>query len=74
MHGSTGGSWRRSTPATATEVAQPFGKPAEHRPGAYQSATATAPVPDPTNLPAPPSRIGHRDRVTQLESTNFHYS
>ena len=50
MHGSTGGSRTRSTLATPTEVAQPFGKPAEHRPGAYQSATATAPAPDPTNL------------------------
>jgi STAS domain-containing protein len=32
MHGSTGGSWKRSTLTTATGVAQPFGKPAEHRP------------------------------------------
>jgi hypothetical protein len=32
MHGSTGGSWRRSTLIMATGVAQPAGKPAEHRP------------------------------------------
>src|SRR4051794_4786443 len=32
MHGSTGGSWRRSMLTKDTGVAQPNGKPAEHRP------------------------------------------
>src|SRR3954447_2818581 len=32
MHGSTGGSWRRSTLTKDTGVAQPNGKPAEHKP------------------------------------------
>jgi hypothetical protein len=50
MHGSTGGSWKRSTPTKATGVAHPTGKPAEHRPRALQPAAATAPALDPTNL------------------------
>jgi hypothetical protein len=35
----------------ATGLAQPTGKPAEHRPRGLQPAAATAPAPDPTNLP-----------------------
>jgi hypothetical protein len=50
MHGSTGGSWKRSTLTMATGVAHPTGKPAEHRPWVLQPAAATAPAPDPTNL------------------------
>ena len=50
MHGSTGGSWKRSTLTKATGVAHPTGKPAEHRPRALQPAAATAPALDPTNL------------------------
>jgi hypothetical protein len=50
MHGSTGGSWKRSTLTKATGVAHPTGKPAEHRPRALQPAAATAPAPDPTIL------------------------
>ena len=50
MHGSTGGSWKRSTLVMATGVAHPTGKPAEHRPRALQPAAATAPALDPTNL------------------------
>jgi len=50
MHGSTGGSWKRSTLTKATGVEHPSGKPAEHRPRALQPAAATAPALDPTNL------------------------
>jgi hypothetical protein len=50
MHGSTGGSWKRSTLTMATEVAPPTGKPAERRPRDLPSATTTAPAPDPTIL------------------------
>src|SRR5436189_4040461 len=51
MPGSTGGGWKRSDLATVTGVAQPTGKPAEDRPQALPSGTATAPALDPTNLP-----------------------
>ena len=50
MPGSTGGGWKRSDLATVTGVAQPTGKPAEDRPQALPSGTATAPALDPTNL------------------------
>ena len=52
MPGSTGGGWKRSDLATVTGVAQPTGKPAEDRPQALPSGTATAPALDPTILPA----------------------
>jgi len=52
MPGSTGGGWKRSDPATVTGVAQPTGKPAEDRPQALPSGTATAPALDPTILAA----------------------
>jgi len=48
MHGSTGGSWKRSDLATATEVAQPDGKPRAPRLRDLPPTTATAPAPDPT--------------------------
>jgi hypothetical protein len=48
--GSTGGGWKRSDLATVTGVAQPTGKPAEDRPQALPSGTATAPALDPTIL------------------------
>src|SRR6266480_4690571 len=50
MPGSTGGGWKRSDLATVTGVAQPTGKPAEDRPQALPSGTATAPALDPTIL------------------------
>src|SRR6266550_3100673 len=50
MPGSTGVGWKRSDLATVTGVAQPTGKPAEDRPQALPSGTATAPALDPTNL------------------------
>jgi hypothetical protein len=50
MPGSTGGGWKRSDLATVTGVAQPTGKPAEDKPQALPSGTATAPALDPTNL------------------------
>jgi hypothetical protein len=50
MHGSTGGSWTRSTLVTATEVGQPVGKPQEHQGfGTYR------PTLPPTQLPTLPS-------------------
>jgi hypothetical protein len=52
MPGSTGGGWKRSDLATVTGVAQPTGKPAEDRPQALPSGTATAPALDPTILHA----------------------
>src|SRR6266487_3429984 len=54
MPGSTGGGWKRSDLATVTGVAQPTGKPAEDRPQALPSGTATAPALDPTILPRSP--------------------
>ena len=48
MHGSTGGSWKRSELATATEVGQPDGKPRAPRLRDLPPTTATAPAPDPT--------------------------
>ena len=68
-----GRGWKRSDLATVTGVAQPTGKPAEDRPQALPSGTATAPALDPTNLPCqapahsclvayPPPGLGASDR------------
>jgi hypothetical protein len=63
MPGSTGGGWKRSDLATVTGVAQPTGKPAENRPQALPSGTATAPALDPTNLNKPQdAAVGSRLR------------
>jgi hypothetical protein len=51
MHGSMGGSWKRSMLVMATGVAQPTGKPAEPDPGAYSQ-----PLP-PRQLPTQPSSL-----------------
>jgi hypothetical protein len=65
-HGSTGGSWKRSTLTKATGVAHPTGKPAEHRPRALQPAAATAPALDPTNLVIAEGLLKRRCRLLLL--------
>ena len=46
MHGSTGGSWKRSDLTTATGVGQPRGKPQEHQGfGAYRQNTPPRQLP-----------------------------
>ena len=66
MHGSTGGSWKRSTLTKATGVAHPTGKPAEHRPRALQPAAATAPALDPTNLSGRRKRLSARGSACRV--------
>ena len=52
MHGSTGGSWKRSNLVTATEVGEPRGKPQEHQGfGTYHQATP------PTQFPTLPMSL-----------------
>jgi hypothetical protein len=48
MHGSTGGSWKRSTPATDTEKNAMLGNHLAQRLRDLPPGTATAPAPDPT--------------------------
>src|ERR687884_1693145 len=61
MHGLTGGSWKQTTPAMATVVGQPRGKPQEQRLRDLPPVTVIAPAPDPTiprACPAPPQPVG----------------
>ncbi len=73
MPGSTGGGWKRSDLATVTGVAQPTGKPAEDRPQALPSGTATAPALDPTILSVGSRRLNelNTDSTARLLDSCF---